>query len=185
MAEPAGGEMTRRILQIAMLAASVTFAPTYIVGAHAADNAGAPRVTITNSNPLRVPLPFPYNGRANAAQDVYAAFARARASGKRVVIDFGRNWCPDCRILAGVLERPEVEPFVEEHFELVTVDVARFDKNMDIPARYGAKVTGVPWLIIAEPDGTVVHSSYEITDNGFASKPQAMVDWLAKWAKSK
>jgi thiol-disulfide isomerase/thioredoxin len=100
-----------------------------------------------------------------------------------VVIDFGGNWCPDCRILAGVMELPEVQPFVERHFEVVTVDVGRLDRNMEIPRRFGANVTGVPWLVIAEPDGKVVHSSYEVTDNGFASKPQEMVNWLAKWAR--
>ena len=153
--------------------------------AHAADvgRPAVPQVTISDSKDLRVPLPYPYNERADATKDVDDAFARARASSKRVVIDFGGNWCPDCRILSGVLERREVKPFVEANFEMITVDVGRLDKNMHIPERFGAKVTGVPWLVIAEPDGTVIHSSYEITDNGFAQRPQAMVDWLAKWAK--
>jgi thiol-disulfide isomerase/thioredoxin len=145
----------------------------------------APKVSITESKDLPPPLPYPYDEKANATQQVEDAFARARQSGKRVVIDFGGNWCPDCRILAGVLELPEVKPFIEEHFEMLTVDVGRFDRNLHVPQRFNAKVTGVPWLVIAEPDGTVIHSSYEVTDNGFAQKPQAMVDWMAKWARAR
>jgi thiol-disulfide isomerase/thioredoxin len=144
----------------------------------------APTVRVVASKDLPTPLPYPYDEKANATQQIEDVFARARASGKRVVIDFGGNWCPDCRILSGVLELPEVKPFVEEHFEMVAIDVGRFDRNLHVPQRFNAKVNGVPWLVIAEPDGTVIHSSYEITDNGFAQKPQAMVDWLAKWAKA-
>ena len=152
--------------------------------ASAADAAQpAPKLRITQSKNLPTPLPYPYDEKANAMQHVDAAFARARASGKRVFIDFGGNWCPDCRILSGVMELPEVKPFMARHFEMVAVDVGRFDRNLDIPARFKAKVTGVPWIVIAEPDGTVVHSSYEVTDKGFAQKPQAMIDWIAKWAK--
>jgi thiol-disulfide isomerase/thioredoxin len=143
----------------------------------------APKVSIADSKDLPTPLPFPYDEEANATQQVEEVLARARASGKRVVIDFGGNWCPDCRILSGTLELPEVKPFVEEHFEMVAIDVGRFDRNLHIPQRFNAKVNGVPWLVIAEPDGTVIHSSYEVTDNGLAHKPQGMVDWLAKWAK--
>ena len=154
-----------------------------------ADRAGAginaaPKLSITQSKDLPQPLPFPYDEKADATADVDAAFARARASGKRVLIDLGGNWCPDCRILSGVMDLPEVKPFIAGHFETVAVDVGRFNRNLHIPERFKAgKVAGVPWLIIAEPDGTAVHSSYEVTDNGFAQKPQAMVNWLAKWVK--
>jgi thiol-disulfide isomerase/thioredoxin len=145
--------------------------------------AAAPKLHITQSKELPTPLPLPYDEKANASADVDAAFARARVSGKRVLIDLGGNWCPDCRILSGVMDLPEVKPFMAQHFETVAVDVGRFDRNLHIPERFKVgKVGGVPWLIIAEPDGTVIHSSYEVTDNGFSEKPQAMVNWLAKWA---
>jgi thiol:disulfide interchange protein len=172
---------TRGILAAAALGLGLL--ALYDAGSAGAGPSAAPKLRITQSKDLPTPLPLPYDEKANATADVDAAFARARASGKRVLIDLGGNWCPDCRILSGVMELPEVKPFVAQHFETVAVDVGRFDRNLHIPERFKAgKVAGVPWLIIAEPDGTVIHSSYEITDNGFAQKPQAMVNWLAKWA---
>jgi len=142
----------------------------------------APHVRIAATKQLPTPLPYPYDEMANADAAVDAAFVRAKASGKRVLVDLGGNWCPDCRILAGVMALPEVKPFLEKHFEIVSVDVGRFDRNLQIPVRFRiAKLGGVPWLVIAKPDGTVLTSSYEVTDEHH-SRPQAMVDWLAHWA---
>ena len=143
----------------------------------------APRVHISDNKQLATPLPYPYDEAANANAAVDAAFARAKANGKRVLVDLGGNWCPDCRILAGVMALPEVKPFLESHFEIVSVDVGRFNKNLQIPARFHvAKLSGVPWLVIADSDGTVAVSSYEVTDARHMT-PQSMVDWLAHWAK--
>lgn len=145
--------------------------------------ASAPVVGIASSRNLPTPLPYPYDEKADAKAQIDAAFARARQSGKRVLIDFGGNWCPDCRILAGVMTLPSVAGFVSDHFEVVTVDIGRLDHNVDVAQAHGAsKIWGVPWLVIAEPDGQVVSSSPDVTDEKHTT-PQAMVDWLAGQAK--
>ena len=51
-----------------------------------------------------------------------AAIARAKANGKHVLLDFGGNWCPDCRVLGGVLELEEVKPAVAKTFEVAMID---------------------------------------------------------------
>ena len=144
--------------------------------------APAPRVSVADAKHLVTPLPSPYDEKANADAAVDGAFARAKTSGKRVLIDMGANWCSDCRILAGVLELAEVKKFVGDNFELAQVDVGRFDHNQQIPARFHAKVNAIPWIVIAEPDGKVLTSGYEITD-GYHKTPQSMVDWLASWTR--
>ena len=35
----------------------------------------------------------------SAAADITAALDEARASHKRVIVDFGGDWCPDCQVL--------------------------------------------------------------------------------------
>jgi hypothetical protein len=78
---------------------------------------------------------------------------------------------------------PEVKPFIEEHFEVVSVDVGMFNKNMDVVKGLKIpKLTAVPWIVVVEPDTAIVASSYEVTDEHHRT-PQSMVDWLAKWAK--
>ena len=109
-----------------------------------ADAAPAPRVGIASIDGLRQPLPLPYDEAADASRQVAQAKARARAEGKRLLIDLGGNWCPDCRVLAGIMALPEVAAFLRRHYVVVTVDVGRMDKNMHIPLHYGVgKVTGI------------------------------------------
>ena len=80
-----------------------------------------------------------------------------------------------------------MKPFMDEHFELVTVDISsasgKVDRNLEVPARSGIEeVAGVPWMIVLEPDGSVLHSSYEVTDENH-EQPQEMAGWLASWAR--
>jgi thiol-disulfide isomerase/thioredoxin len=148
--------------------------------------AGGPHLSVSTLAALKTPLPYPYVEKADAKAAVAAAFARAKASGKRVLVDFGGNWCPDCRILAGVMDLPEMRPFLAANYEIVSVDVGRFDKNLDVVKSLGVeKLRGVPTIVIAEPDGRPVNvaNSAELAD-ARSMTPQSLADWLAKWAKA-
>ena len=150
-----------------------------------ASAAPAPRVSITSYAQLATPLPRPYNEAANADAAVARARARTRAHHKLLLIDLGGNWCGDCLVLAGTMALPEVRAFVQAHYEVVTVDVGRFDRNLQIPARYGItqRLEGVPALLIVDP----VHD--RLLDGGHVAAladarhmdPQSLADWLAQW----
>lgn len=138
-----------------------------------------PRVT---SAALPTPLPLPYDESADAKADVAAAIARAKANGKHVLLDFGGDWCPDCRILAGVLELDEVKGAIARTFEVAMIDVGRKDKNLDIAAAYGVKITAVPTVIILDPQGRFLNSGHPTAlSNARAMKPQAIVDTIFRW----
>ena len=147
----------------------------------------APRISISSVEQLRRPLPSPYDATADAHAQVDAALARAKVSRKPVLIDFGANWCPDCRVLAGVLELPEMETWVAAHFELVQVDVGRFDRNIDIATRFnnGTKLGAIPAVFIIDPRSGKLRNANSILALGDARimKPQAIADWLAQWAR--
>lgn len=166
---------------------AAAFLAALILGTAAASAAvTAPRVHIASMKELPTPLPFPYNEHADANAAVAAAFARAAKSGKRVLIHLGGNWCADCRILDGVMELPEMKPFMAEHFEMVMVDVGRFNKNLQIPARWGLGrlEKGVPTVIIADADGKAVNiSNAADLESARSMTPQGIADWLARWAK--
>ena len=154
----------------------------------AASAASAPRVGIASLADLPVVERTPYDEGANADAVVAAAFARARQSHKRVLIDFGGNWCGDCIVLANLMQLPELKHFLGAHFEIVSVDVGRFNKNLQIPARFGVtgrlKSGGVPAIVVAEPDGTFVNrKDISALEDARHITPQAIADWLAQWAK--
>ena len=150
----------------------------------AATAAQAPRVRIQSIDQLRQPLPYPYNEKANADRALAAAKARAKARGKTLLVDLGGNWCGDCRVLAGIMEVPEVKAFLARHYEVVTIDVGRMDKNQHIPRRYGIeKLAGVPALLIVDPRSDRLLNKdriFALTDARHMT-PQALADWLAQW----
>jgi len=154
--------------------------------AAAASAVPAPQVSVAAMTSLPVVERTPYNEKADAVAAVDAAFARARKSGKRVLIDLGGNWCGDCIVLANIMQLKEMKPFIASHFEFVAVDVGRFDKNLAIPARFGItkRLEGVPSVIIAEPDGKFVNEGkISALSDARHMTPQGVADWLAQWAK--
>jgi thioredoxin 1 len=130
------------------------------------------------------PVAAPYDTGADAHAQVDAAFAAAKASGRKVMIDFGGNWCPDCRMLAGVLAAPEVKPWATQGFVTVLVDVGRMKKNLDVAAKYGVKITAVPTVLVITPDGQVLNKDHVFAlSDARSMSPQAVVDLLASWEK--
>ena len=128
-------------------------AVTALVALTAAAPVPAPKRPIASFEQLPKPLPLPYNERANAGQAVAAAKVRAQKAHKLLLIDLGGNWCLDCRPLAGTMEVAPLKRWLAQRFEIVTVDVGRFAKNLQIPARYGIKtrLAGVPAVLIVDP----------------------------------
>lgn len=147
----------------------------------------APRVPIASFEQLPRPLPLPYDEQANAVAAVNKARARAIAGHRLLLIDLGGNWCADCRILGGVMALPPVAAWMARHFELVTVDVGRFDKNLAVPARYGItqRLEGVPSLLVVDPrhDRLLNAGRTAALADARSMTPQGLADYLAGWAK--
>jgi hypothetical protein len=75
--------------------------------------------------------------------------------------------------------------FMEAHYEEVLVDVGRFNRNLQIPARFGVtkRLEGVPALLIATPDGKLVNGDKIFaTADAHSMTPQALADYLARYA---
>ena len=156
-----------------------------LMGALPAQAATAPKPSIAGFQQLPVVTMQPYDEAANADAQVAAAFTRAQKSHKRVLIDLGGNWCVDCLVLSNFLRLPEMRRFMEAHYEIVLVDVGRFNRNLQIPARYGIakKLDGVPALLIVTPEGKLVNANNVFaTADAHEMTPQGLADYLAKYA---
>lgn len=102
-----------------------------------------------------------YPDTARGRADVEAAIRQATKEKKRVIVDFGGNWCGDCKVLDINLRKPENAALLEKHFVLVHVNVGvkGIDSNLDLGEKYGIPLRkGVPALAVLEPDGTLVYS---------------------------
>ncbi|RZF65570.1 thioredoxin [Sphingomonas populi] len=149
--------------------------------------APAPHMPITSFEQLAKPLPLPYDEQADAKAVVAAAKARAKANHKLLLIDLGGNWCLDCRILAGTMDVPALKTWLARKYEIVEVDVGRFDKNLDIPAHYGIteRLKGVPSVLIVNPktDRLLNAGRTAALADARSMNPQGLAAWLAGWTR--
>jgi len=105
----------------------------------------------------------PYDTKADAHKDLAAAKQRAKAEKKYVMVIFGANWCPDCVVLHKLLDEPSTKAYVDAHFEIVGVDLGRFDKNADVAKELQVNLDkGIPAAAFLASDGTLVGD----TNNG-------------------
>ena len=158
---------------------------TMLPGAALAQQA-APRLKARTLGQLSLPLPAPYDSNRDARKDVDAALAQAKKAGKPLLIDFGANWCVDCRVLAGVLELPDMRDWVSRNFVLVQVDIGQFDRNLDLPRRFGGPaLEAVPAILVVDPRTGKLRNGKDILGLGDARimQPQEMADWLARWTR--
>ena len=134
---------------------------------------------------LATPAAQPYDTTADAHRAVDTALAEGRRAHRIVLIDFGGDWCPDCRMLSGVLAEPAMQAWLARHAVLVTVDVGRFDRNTDIAARWGVPIRAVPTVLAVAPDGRLLDRAdpTALSDDRSMSA-QAVADQVAAWAKS-
>ena len=85
------------------------------------------------------------------------------------------------------MEVPALKTWLARHYEMVTVDVGRFDKNLDIPAHYGItdRLKGVPSLLVVDPktDKLLNAGRTAALADARSMNPQGLADWLASWAR--
>ena len=125
-----------------------------------------------------------YDPSADPRADIEAALALAKADGKRVLLDFGADWCPDCHVLAAYLDGDAGRKLVDDSFHVVSIDVGYWDHNLDVAQTYGSPITtGIPAVVVLTPDGKIVGS----TGDGSLASASTMSESdvltkLAAWA---
>ena len=78
---------------------------------------------------------MPYDEKADAARQVAQAKARARAERKKLLIDLGGNWCPDCHVLDRYIHDSTNKPLLDADYILVHINIGRMNENLDIAER--------------------------------------------------
>ena len=106
-------------------------------------------ITMPPDEVLKMPLPLPYNGEIYSESDIERFLDNSINKLKQPIIIFGGNWCPDCRILEGTLQLPTIKKYMIEHYEIMHVDVGRYDKNMNLISYFKIpKEEGVPRVLV-------------------------------------
>jgi thiol:disulfide interchange protein len=94
-----------------------------------------------------------------AAADLAAGLKLAAAEHRRVLLDFGGNWCTDCHVLDLYFHDASNQPIIAASYVLVHVNIGLRDQNLDIAARYQIPLEkGVPALAILDSKGRLLYS---------------------------
>jgi thiol:disulfide interchange protein len=129
----------------------------------------------------QAPEIYPAPERAHA--DLATALHTAANSHKRVLLDFGGNWCGDCKVLDIYFHDPANRPILESNYVLIHVNIGYQDKNLDLAARYQVPIDkGVPALAVLDEHGKLLHSQ---KDREFISMRRmasaSVTEFLLQW----
>ena len=100
---------------------------------------------------------YPDPGQAKA--DVAAALKTAAATHKRILLDFGGNWCGDCQVLDIYFHDPANRPILDANFVLVHINIGMTDANLELAKKYEVPLDkGVPALAVLSENGKLLYS---------------------------
>ena len=111
-------------------------------------------MVLSGTTPARARDIYPSPEQADA--DLAAALGSAASTHRRVILDFGGNWCTDCHVLDSYFHDATNGPILEANFILVHVNIGRRDQNLAMAARYRVPLEkGVPALAVLDTDGAL------------------------------
>ena len=121
-----------------------------------------------------------YSESANPTADIAAAMVQAKREHKRILLDFGGNWCGDCQVLDYYYHQSPNAELLAKHYVVVHINIGHMDRNVDVAQRYHVPITkGVPALAVLDAHGKLLYSErpkeFERPD------PQAIAALLNRW----
>jgi thiol:disulfide interchange protein len=121
-----------------------------------------------------------YSESANPATDISVAVARASREHKRILLDFGGNWCGDCQVLDIYYHQSPNAELLAKYFILVHVNIGHMDQNVDIARKYNVPITkGVPALAVLDSHGKLLYAEHQKEFEH--ATPSAITDFLNRW----
>ena len=124
-----------------------------------------------------------YPAPDQAKAELAAALAAAAANHKRVIVDFGGNWCTDCHVLDRYFHDSANAPILQANFILVHINIGRMDENLDIAERYQIPLRkGVPALAVLGEKGELLYSQRTGEFEAMRGmQSSAVTDFLIRW----
>ncbi len=124
-----------------------------------------------------------YDESLDGTKQVADALALAKKENKRVLIQFGANWCGWCHKLHRLFDTDkEVSGELKANYLLILVDVNK-GHNEALLKKYGADHLGLPSLVVLDSSGK--HLTTQDTgqlEEGDHHSPAKVMAFLKQWA---
>lgn len=138
----------------------------------------------TSAAPAPAAIPGPgYDSSADAQKLIDAALRAAKADGRMVLLDFGANWCGNCKAADKVFAQPPTAAILGASYHLVKVDIGgNSSANSALLRKYspsGGTYT-MPVLVVVSPSGTL-RTDTHVTGNPSLTS-EGINSFLREWA---
>jgi thiol-disulfide isomerase/thioredoxin len=100
-----------------------------------------------------------YDENADARQQIAAALKKAKKENRRVLIQWGGDWCGWCHLLHDTFKQDrKIAQKLLYEYDLVLVDAGKDGKNLDLADEYNADLRkhGYPFLTVLNGDSKVI-----------------------------
>ena len=128
-----------------------------------------------------------YDEKADGAKQIADALVVARKENKRVLLQFGANWCGWCHRLHELFKRDApIAAKLKEAYVVVLIDVNK-KHNADIDQKYGNPTQhGLPVIVVLDADGkALVTQDTGKLEEGDHHDPAKVLAFLNQWAGKK
>ncbi len=127
-----------------------------------------------------------YDESLDGSKQVADALAKATKENKRVLIQFGANWCGWCHKLHRLFDTDEkVSAELKDHYVLILVDVNK-GHNQSLMVKYGAERLGLPSLVVLDSTGKhVTTKNTGELEEGDHHSPAKVMTFLKEWESGK
>jgi thiol:disulfide interchange protein len=124
-----------------------------------------------------------YPDPSHARADLASALKTAAATHRRVLLDFGGNWCGDCQVLDLYMHDSRNQPLIESNFVVVHINVGRIDANLDLAEKYQVPLNkGVPALAVLSDRGALLYSQKNGEFEAMRRmESSALTEFLVQW----
>jgi thioredoxin 1 len=128
-----------------------------------------------------------YPDPSQAKAELAAALKTAAATHKRILLDFGGNWCGDCIVLDMYFHNAANRPILDANYVMVHVNIGHMDENVDIAKRYDIPLDkGVPALAVLTENGKLLYSQQNGQFEAMRKmEPSAVTQFLVQWKPTK
>lgn len=125
-----------------------------------------------------------YDPKRDPAVDLKAAIPEAKASGRRILLEVGGEWCSWCHVLHKLVTTDkEIGDRLHEGFVVVKVNWSPENENTRFLSAY-PPIQGYPHLFVLDGDGTYLWSQNtgELENKAGGYDRAKVLAFLKKWS---
>lgn len=122
----------------------------------------------------------------DSEKDLAEAVAKAKVSGKYILLDVGGEWCIWCKRLDVFLyDDPEIHKMMKDAFEVIKVNMSQENKNEAFLSKY-PKIAGYPHFFILDKNGKFVQSQdTAVLETKGSYSPEKLKAFFTIWTVGK